>query len=79
MISSVNDLKAFAVLIETLWNVKMHGESEHYRNPGINRNIMECKDYRDRGLTQCLYCINRNIMECKEKSCMSGCTPDSEY
>ena len=52
MISSVNDLNAFAVLIETLWNVKT--SMTHFsigRTICINRNIVECKDsyiiYRD--------------------------------
>ena len=41
----MNDLKAFAVLIETLWNVKAGGTVEAISLAiGINRNIVECKE-----------------------------------
>ena len=34
------------VLIETLWNVKTRTEPKVNGMPGINRNIVECKDIR---------------------------------
>ena len=34
-----------SVLIETLWNVKIHLNSFFVPPRSINRNIMECKDY----------------------------------
>ena len=33
-----------AVLIETLWNVKISTAVRYSRDTGINRNIVECKD-----------------------------------
>ena len=42
------------VLIETLWNVKTESYSLHLvGGPGINRNIVECKDRIVRGDTLC--------------------------
>ena len=32
---------------------------------GINRNILECKDFYGRGDSERSACINRNILECK--------------
>ena len=36
-------------------------------SPGINRNIVECKDHRLVARLQVANGINRNIVECKEE------------
>ena len=63
------DIIAYAVLIETYWNVK-YAITAFPPIPfiGINRNILECK-----GLNPVLSAggsggINRNILECKVKT-----------
>ena len=38
------DLQKYCVLIETLWNVKFFYDGIWRDRPGINRNIVECKD-----------------------------------
>ena len=35
---------------------------------GINRNIVECKENRERDVVDALVGINRNIVECKAVS-----------
>ena len=56
------------VLIETLWNVKLIQNSGFRLPPGINRNIVECKDRKDQVQAQTSVSINRNIVECKDVS-----------
>ena len=56
------------VLIETYWNVKkIAGIFSSIGGAGINRNILECKDYEDTRTAFKEKRINRNILECKEK------------
>ena len=54
------------VLIETSWNVKEGGKPEWMRRAGINRNIVECKDWKSINSVCYERGINRNIVECKE-------------
>ena len=56
-----------AVLIETLWNVKIAKVYQIDEKSRINRNIVECKDRSKKLVTYWLQSINRNIVECKEK------------
>ena len=56
-----------SVLIETLWNVKIEAGCFTYcPDNSINRNIVECKEYRKFSRKYSNNGINRNIVECKE-------------
>ena len=55
------------VLIETYWNVKCWSHGGLWQEqPGINRNILECKVHQDTLDWVVSHCINRNILECKD-------------
>ena len=65
-VSLLTPFKVVEVLIETLWNVKLiEASAKSVPVPGINRNIMECKDYNTIKGVEDKHRINRNIMECK--------------
>ena len=53
------------VLIETYWNVNCIYTPSHVRAPGINRNILECKEPTGLTILVGRLRINRNILECK--------------
>ena len=53
------------VLIETSWNVKLFRWYIRENLTGINRNIVECKEYTKNKRTGMKVSINRNIVECK--------------
>ena len=55
------------VLIETYWNVKGRSASGLDQTPGINGNILECKDEFGEWTGKISYRINRNILEYKVK------------
>ena len=57
-----------AVLIETLWNVKIAKVYQIDEKSRINRNIVECKDVSGKSCLMLLSRINRNIVECKDRS-----------
>ena len=48
-----------------MWNVKDPTAGKAVRSAGINRNIVECKEKRERKVENAGYGINRNIVECK--------------
>ena len=59
-------IRGRCVLIETLWNVKMiSGNFINRTRAGINRNIVECKDWKRCNRIRDSDSINRNIVECK--------------
>ena len=58
------------VLIETLWNVNLHGQASVWLLPGINRNIVECKYITMHTSRMCravlietLWNVNQNSLE----------------
>ena len=56
-----------AVLIETLWNVKVIiNKVIPVYGRCINRNIVECKVVFVLSFLDVIFRINRNIVECKE-------------
>ena len=55
-------------LIETLWNVKFLS-SQFRKQPGFNRDIVECKAVPETGRRAGGSRFNRDIVECKENSC----------